>query len=114
MDKSSNYLKKDDICGRGAVQDNIKNAVTMRGSLIFITGGRSVGKSILIKKVVESIGEGQKKAGLPDAYIPIVTVDGRWSRQQGPALSAVASGQASALATRAVHYHGDDGGVRSF
>ena len=47
--KATQYLEKDDICGRAAIIGNIKDVILEQGSLTFVTGGRSVGKSKIMK-----------------------------------------------------------------
>jgi hypothetical protein len=98
--KASKYLKGDDICGRSDICARIKDAMLENGSLVFVTGGRSVGKSKIVANIVKAIGEAQAAGTVmdpPQPRVSVIMVDGRLRTDLVLALSEV---QATAVATQ--------------
>ena len=62
------------------ISEDIKELMLMRGQLVFVTGARSVGKSLLVGKLCENLARTQE-AGVvvqpPQPHIGVVKVDGR-------------------------------------
>ena len=104
--QASQYLKADDICGRAAIIGNIKDVILKKGSLTFITGGRSVGKSKIMKSIVWAIGEDQRpgdfKKVLPQTRVSIFMVNGRITQDLAAAMTDIATGKVAAWANRIV------------
>ena len=83
--KASQYMMEDEICGREIISTCIKHGILNPGNLTFITGGRSVGKSKILKSIVKEIGESQRipvgeVTKPPKKKVSVVMMDGRnWS-----------------------------------
>ena len=97
--KASQYLREGDICGRVNIRDDIKKAMLQKGSLTFISGGYSVGKSKIMASIAQAIREDQlagdsKKP--PQAHVSATLVDGR-EQEVILSLSKVATGQAAEM-----------------
>ena len=64
---SQGYLNNQSkICDREYIKTTLQDICSDKGKLVFLTGGPSVGKSLLLKKLVDDVPEGQ-----------VVAVDGR-------------------------------------
>jgi hypothetical protein len=91
--KASQYLEKDDICGRAIICCDIKEAILKKGSLAFVTGGISVGKSKIMTSITKAIGTDQSlsAAKLSQERVSVVMVDGRDGRDILRSLNHVAA-----------------------
>lgn len=75
-------MMEDEICGREIISTYIKHGILNPGNLTFITGGRSVGKSKILKSIVKEIGESQRipvgeVTKPPKKKVSVVMMDGR-------------------------------------
>ncbi|KAJ1411625.1 hypothetical protein B484DRAFT_402568 [Ochromonadaceae sp. CCMP2298] len=101
--KASQYLAEDDICGRIDICADIKGAILKKGSLAFVTGGCSVGKSKIVAGVVRALCDTHtditkgKQEGVRrgSGGVAVVMVDGRDKCHLVSALSQVANRQAT-------------------
>jgi len=107
-EKASKYLKEDNICGRFEICAEIKELMLKEGSLVFITGGRSVGKSKIMASIVQAIGKDQRTGDFKSekqraqTKVSVVLVDGRDEMNLVDALDQVAAGQAAGNVAQAV------------
>ena len=69
----ANYQEADDICGRASIMAAIKEAMLEKGSLTFITGGSSVGKSKIMESIIKSIGK--DKTSSQEARLSVCLLD---------------------------------------
>lgn len=104
MDKATQYMENDEICGRGAITADIKQCMLQKGTLAFVTGGRSVGKSKILNSIVNSIDEDQgiMKPRLPQARVAVFMVDGRKTTDLAKAMSDLATGDIVAATNKLV------------
>ena len=61
--KTLEYMKSRKVCGREPVMNYIKSRLLQAGNLVFITGGPSVGKSLIVSKVILDIDQSAKDVG---------------------------------------------------
>ena len=69
---ASGYWQSKQLCGRTMAVKHIKNLCLKKGKLVFVTGGPSVGKSLIIRKLALDIDSTAKDIGC-------IKVDGRKS-----------------------------------
>ena len=102
--KAAQYLEEDEICGRADIIADIKGFMLQKGSLTFVTGGSSVGKSKIMESIVKAIGEAQltgEVTELPKARVSVFMADGRGKKDLVAAMSDLATGKVAAVANKA-------------